>query len=231
MRNGIWIDNSSSVQPMFRNNRPYKYKESLGDGKNILFAGCSITANVGLADVPNGGWSQFLTDQLKNDLKISVSNNCSISGASTFEIISNVFRFLNNYEKPDMIFLLLPPVQREIASYSKTLDAAKVIDYNIFAILNQYCVEKDIQLFASTWDFYIPGVTSWFVDDNNDDLTTETLKEFDSYFIPNKINFAQDVFEASLYGSLSLEGYDRHPSEPVHAGYANMFYEEYENRK
>lgn len=227
----IWIENSFNVQPMFRWQSSYLYNESEGIGKSILFAGCSITANVGLKNSPDEGWSSFLIEMIKSDLEVSCVNNCSISGASTFEIISNIFRFLNLYSKPDIIFLLLPPVQRENNAYTRHVDAAKVMDYNIFHILDTYCKQNNIDLFASTWDFYIQGITSWFVDDTNNDLVNKTLKNFDSFFYPNKEKFKKDVFEASLYGKLSLEGTQQHPSEPIHVGYAKMFYEEYKKRK
>ena len=231
MDNKIWIDNSSEVQPMFRSSESYTYNTSDKDGKSILFAGCSITANVGLRNPPHGGWSHYLTEMIKENEPVSDTNNCAISGASTFEIISNVFRFLNKYDAPDFIFLLLPPIHRENNSYAKNLDSAIVLDYNIFNALDIYCRKNNIKLFASTWDFYIPGVTSWFVDDTNKGFTEETFRSFESFFTADKFAFAQDVFEASLYGYLSLEGEERHPAEPVHTGYARMFYEEYGKRK
>lgn len=179
---------------MFVHFDQYNYKEPEGYGNSFLFAGCSITANVGLDEVPAsgfGGWSRFLTEMLQDELEISAVNNCSISGASTFEIISNVFRFLNNYHKPNFIFLLLPPIHRESSSYARNVSAAQIIDYNIFSILHNYCKENNISLFASTWDFYISGITDWFVDDTNSDLSEKTLKEFDSFFIPNKKEFSK----------------------------------------
>lgn len=231
MDNSVWINNTQTVQPRFRNEEDYAYHSPIDNGKRLLFAGCSITANVGLETSPDGGWSDELIKILRDSIEISCSNNCSISGASTFEIISNVFRFISVYGKPDMIFMLLPPVQRESNAYAKTLEACKAIDYNMFSILDQYCNQNGIELIASTWDFYIEGVTSWFVDDNNKDETYKLLKDFDSFFFVDKDKFSQDVFEASGYGETSLEGEDRHPSLPVHIGYTQMFSEEYKRRK
>lgn len=227
----IWIKNSTKVQPMFKHESEYAYNPRSTDGLSILFAGCSITANVGLKTTPDGGWSSMLKDMLSEHESVSVSNNCSISGASTFEIISNIFRFLNNYEKPDIIFLLLPLVKREMPAYTRTTEASIVIDYNMFLILDNFCRAHGIKLFASTWDFYIPGVTSWFTDNDTLNSTESTFNTFKSFFAPDKIKFAQDVFEASSYGHLSLEGENNHPAEPIHMGYARMFYEEYTKRK
>lgn len=226
MDNHIWIKNSTMVQPRFKNQEYYPYSSSIDSGVRILFAGCSITANVGLPTSPDGGWSDLLVDRLKNEMDIASVNNCSISGGSTFEIISNIFRFFINYEKPNIIFLLLPPVQRESNSYAKDIEGCRAIDYNLFLILDSYCKENGIQLLASTWDFYIDGITSWFVDYNNKDEVNNLLKSFKSFFFVDKDKFSQDVFKASNEGLISLEGEDKHPSLPVHIGYSNMFYEE-----
>ena len=231
MDNAVWIENKKTVQPRFRNEESYQYNSPIDGENRILFAGCSITANVGLDTTPNGGWTDFVTDKLKNKISLSCANNCSISGASSFEIISNIFRFFSNYGNPNIIFLLLPPVQRETNAYAKDLEASKSIDYNIFLILDKYCTDNKIKLIASTWDFYIDGVTSWFVDDNNKDETYELLKDFKSFFFVNKQKFSKDVFEASDQGKISLEGEDKHPSLPIHVGYAKMFLNELENRQ
>jgi len=230
MDSHIWIKNSTLVQPRFTNEDSYQYNSPIDSGSRILFAGCSITANVGLPTSPDGGWSDLLVDRLKHEMDIASANNCSISGGSTFEIISNIFRFFINYGNPDIIFLLLPPVQRESNSYAKDIEGCKAIDYNIFLILDSYCKDNGIELIASTWDFYIDGVTSWFVDYNNNDEANNLLKSFKSFFFVDKDKFSQDVFEASGHGLISLEGEDKHPSLPVHVGYSNMFYTEWSGR-
>ena len=60
----IWIDNSQEVQPKFKNMGTFEEDKPSGDGINLLFSGCSITANVGLKDCPNGGWSSYLFEKI-----------------------------------------------------------------------------------------------------------------------------------------------------------------------
>lgn len=110
------------------------------DGKHILFAGCSVTYGTGLYS--KEVWSYLVYNKIKENEKVSGYYNISIPGTSTFESVTNIFRYINNYSKPDVIFLNLPDIARlytvieeinsEVTDWKDKVSLDKIEDFNYF---------------------------------------------------------------------------------------------------
>lgn len=229
----IWINDNPRVHNMFsdENNRPVGESHGVSfsddfrntNGKDVfLVAGCSITALCGMTSWSNIGnnWSRLLFNKIKNTDNYNSYINLSISGASIFEIIMNVFKYLYQYEKPKVIFLLLPGSGRHTAEITKTEEGASTLTYHSYYLLHEFCKINNIELFASSWDSYIPGINHFFVKKEGGSVN-EILNEFDTFYEMDN-NFVSDI--AYLNRHLGLVGEDdSHPGSALHIAYFNFF--------
>lgn len=90
------------------------------DGKHILFSGCSVTYGVGLKD--NEIWSSLLFNKIKEKEKVSGYYNLAIPGTGIFDIVINIFKYIDKYGSPDSIFINLPGPSRFYALINKEDD-------------------------------------------------------------------------------------------------------------
>jgi len=80
------------------------------EGKHILFSGCSNTYGYSLYNKEI--WPWLLYNKIKEKEKVSGYYNLAIPGTGVFEIVTNIFKYINKYTKPDVIFINLPHVGR-----------------------------------------------------------------------------------------------------------------------
>lgn len=137
----------------------------------ILCAGCSVTFGVGLRE--DELWPTML-EKLIDD-KNTDMYNISKPGWSAFDIVSNVFLYLRNFQKPAEIYILLPDEARttgysfiekshgtfvlvsgheednqEIKEEVMLSNATHIKNY--LFMLEEYCRVQNIKLFITTWN-------------------------------------------------------------------------------
>jgi hypothetical protein len=81
------------------------------DGLHVLFAGCSNTEGVG-QDIEKT-WSYLLYTELSKDYKLSGYFNIGKGGYGWQKIISATMNYINEYGKPDVLFINHPNLIRD----------------------------------------------------------------------------------------------------------------------
>jgi hypothetical protein len=86
------------------------------DGKHILFAGCSETFGQGgeLSDV----WARRLYCSIEKNEKVSGYYNIGRCGVGMQEIFSLLTDYIDQFGKPDVLFLLFPNMSRFISHFN-----------------------------------------------------------------------------------------------------------------
>jgi hypothetical protein len=112
------------------------------DGKHILFSGCSNTYGFSLYN--HEIWPWLLYNKIKEKEKVSGYYNLAIPGTGAFSMVSDIFKYINNYSKPDVIFINLPLLSR---FYSLVNDTGSSLEF-----------DKEINLIKKipTWHHSIP---------------------------------------------------------------------------
>ena len=77
---------------------------------HILFSGCSVTYGQGLLE--DEIWAKKLYNKIKQEIPVSGFFNLGVVGIGICDIVANIFKYIDNFGKPDLIFILLPPIQR-----------------------------------------------------------------------------------------------------------------------
>lgn len=80
------------------------------DGKHVLFSGCSVTYGIGL--LGDELWSYKLYNKISKEEKLSGYFNLGTSGMGIMQIVSNIYKYINHFGKPDCIFLNIPDPYR-----------------------------------------------------------------------------------------------------------------------
>lgn len=193
------FDNNVLTAPDLRVNghgfRSDEFKKN-HDKKHILFSGCSVTYGIGLLE--NEIWAKKLYNRLniKNDL--SGFFNLGLPGTSIFDIVANIFRYIDNFSKPDSIFIAMPNYQRRYVSnplkfnikdqvanpknkiyygvYKNNMkdefaDTLHIYAYHYLMFLEMFCKSNNIDLFYFTYtDNYIPMQLDRLFEINKKDL-------------------------------------------------------------
>jgi hypothetical protein len=108
-----WITNSTWEEDDFPlNSQNFRCSEFVTghEGKHVLFSGCSVTYGVGLYTKET--WSNVLYNKMQQRENLAGYYNLGTPGTSTFDIVSNVFKYMSLYGNPDAIFLDLPDMNR-----------------------------------------------------------------------------------------------------------------------
>lgn len=94
--------------------RSQHFKNLNQEDINILYTGCSWTFGSGLPE--NLMWTNFLTNKIQSENinKKVESFNVALPGAPIFSVIKNAMSFIRNYGKPTYIFMIVPPVSRDL---------------------------------------------------------------------------------------------------------------------
>jgi len=120
------------------------------DKKHILFSGCSMTAGNGLEESET--WAKMLYEELNKNDEYSGYFNLAISGGAVITIIHNIFKYFKLFGNPEVIFLLLPPIDRDNAFHVK--DFYEQIFFYNYLMLEQYCFSNKITLITTFWKDY-----------------------------------------------------------------------------
>lgn len=117
--------------------------------KHVIFAGCSNT--FGHGSKYEEVWSYQLYTKLTRHEYLSGYFNLGVPGGTVIEIITNIYRYIRKYSKPDTIFLLLPELERD-AQYLKHPDILLtpfVIEF--YKQFEDYCISNNIKLISTSW--------------------------------------------------------------------------------
>jgi hypothetical protein len=203
------------------NSKNYRSDEftSTHSGLHILFAGCSHALGVGLAD--NERWSQILYDKINSESSCSGYFNIARSGSSIKGSIINIFKYFEEYEKPDLIFFGVPEINRSITFLTnsnayldvtyenniKYLDNADLYfdSYHYYKMLELFCKGLGIKLISFDSDIQAPdefGVKSNFTNfDTYHDLVRQDAVDYMyEYSEKNKGRFDMKARDTLHYG-------------------------------
>lgn len=117
--------------------------------KHILFAGCSHT--FGYGSKYEEVWSHILYNKLLSEEPLSGYFNLGVEGASIIEIITNVYRYIRQYTKPDVIFLLLPDLERDFRYLKNPNILLTPFVIEFYKQFEDYCISNNIKLISTTW--------------------------------------------------------------------------------
>lgn len=201
--------------------------------KHILFSGCSSTYGVGLKK--EEVWSYKTYNEIKKLIDCSGYFNIAIGGNSIYRIILDIFKYCNNFGNPDIIFINLPDQYRffdfdykekeyKQIKYNdkKFFNFIKLLNYDIYTMLEQYCNSNNIKLFSFSWSIL------------DDDSTNEVFKNYNFetfYYINEKELFNKMVFLKEKNDSIFFEKArdDKHYGTGYHIFWNNFIFEKYVN--
>jgi hypothetical protein len=180
----LWENKSQNLTITYKLNnflfRSRHFEKLNLNSTNILFGGCSQTFGEGLPE--EYMWTNMLIKKLKkeNTFNNITDYNIGMTGDSIDLCIKNVIAFIEEYGKPDYVFLCLPDIGRSIFYsdrykeysifymnagflYLKDLQKRNMLqnykyEDNIqrhsltIRLFEKYCSEAGINLFWTTWD-------------------------------------------------------------------------------
>lgn len=117
--------------------------------KHILFAGCSNTFGEGIEY--EKVWSYRIYEKINKSEELSGYFNLGASGSSIFEILINVNRYIRKYSFPDVIFLLLPEIERDIRYFNSPKICLAEIICELYNQLELLCKVNNTKLLATSW--------------------------------------------------------------------------------
>jgi hypothetical protein len=175
--------------------------------KHILFSGCSNTYGIGLKK--EEVWAHRVYNNINELEGCSGYFNIGLSGNNIINSILNIFKYCKKFGNPNVIFINLPSQNRffdfdksenkyrivENLTLSKTHSIEKLMFYNYYFMLEQYCNANNIKLFSFTWDIYdeyfIKNKTNKFYESVNTIFKKHNFKSF--YYI-DKHDMANNLF-------------------------------------
>jgi len=101
------------------------------DGKHILFSGCSNSYGFSLYN--HEIWPWLLYNKIKEKEKVSGYYNLSMPGTGPLNMVSDIFKYINKYSKPDVIFINLPLLSRFytlVNDIGNTLEFAEEVNFS-----------------------------------------------------------------------------------------------------
>ena len=180
------------------NSKNYRSDEFTNNhsGVHVLFAGCSHALGVGLSDKER--WSEIIYNKINSNGDCSGYFNVARSGFSVKGSIINIFKYIDEFGKPDVIFFGVPEINRSIVfsddnkrymdviyrSNGKELDNADLYfeSYHHYKILELFCNFSGIRLISFDSDIQAPqdpGVKSTFLNFNTyHDLGVSEAQEY-----------------------------------------------------
>ncbi len=213
---------------------------------NILVAGCSNTFG---QEMPNELiWPSILKSNIENDYSSVQLYNLGVSGLDTQRIIRNCYKFIENYGKPEYIFLLLPPIQRVIylnkkskhfntmqdPVYSRQItDMTKVFFKNKSSLpgnmASNILTIKNFESFCSTNNIML----SWFCWER---VSQSIYEELNFKGLISESNFAdktqllmstidKDEQESNKYWHFTAD--NDHPGSKFHLTWSSLFFDKF----
>jgi hypothetical protein len=167
--------------------------------KHILFSGCSYTFGTGLTKEET--WANQVYKKFDDKYGCSGYFNLGLKGNNIYSSILNIFKYCKNFGNPEAIFINLPESKRffdfdkkeskyKITYYNKVDDSFyinKLITYNTYLMLEQYCNSNNIKLFSFTYDC---------LDKDGFECTNELFKKFNfkTFYYINQEKMVEDLF-------------------------------------
>jgi hypothetical protein len=190
--------------------RSDEFKNDHG-GVHLLFSGCSNTFGIGLKKEECWSWKTYQKITEKNIT--SGYFNLGSPGASIQEIIINLFKYFKNYGNPNYIFLNLPnhtrfflynqennkflPTVNDFDNYN----SARLINYQYYLMLEQYCNSNNIKLYSLSWDHENKDVLLNFNNKNQKNMRLESTNKifkkynFTTFYITNIDSMSKEIAE------------------------------------
>ena len=189
------IENNENWNVYFKNKNSWPFENDLNNfgfrsdnfkkdhnGTHVLFNGCSNTFGVGLNK--NEMWSTIVNDKIINN---SGYFNLSIPGTSILNQIVNFFKYFNNYGNPDIIFFNMPDLIRFYsikndvycdANYNdESLPILKLLAYQYYVMLEQYCISHNIKLYSFSWHEETESFMSLFFNSTFYNINNKNIAE------------------------------------------------------
>lgn len=221
------------------------------DGKHILFSGCSVTYGVGL--YTEELWSYLLYNKIKEKEKVSGYYNLGTPGTGVFDIVSNIFKYINMYGNPDTIFIDLPELTRFYALVdSKTSAWTNEVPINRYEYLRygyrhaRYAGDRECSIvqekliYAYQYLFMLQTFCKFnniqlylfsYIDDLNYFMN---ITDLDSYYKLNSVDLLKKIYkyhEDNPKDKFYLIARDNnHPGTGQHYAWAEEMYEKYAMR-
>ena len=141
-----------SVKDLYRSNSSFFRSDEFSkkhDGLHILFAGCSITFGDGMFE--EYSWPYLVHQKISQSMKTSGLYNIAFPGANHSDIILQIFKYINEYGNPDLIFINFPDIERQIEHGMGKTVTSEVVS-GLYMTLELYCKSQDIRLISFSWD-------------------------------------------------------------------------------
>lgn len=116
---------------------------------HVIFAGCSNTFGEGIHYEKT--WAYRLYKEIYKKESLTGYFNLGSSGASIFEILTNVHRYIRKYGMPNTIFLLLPEIERDIRYFIKPEISLTTIIAELYNQLEFLCKQSGTLLISTSW--------------------------------------------------------------------------------
>ncbi len=238
----VKLTNKKKTQKVFYElNNDFHRSESFStldkNKTNVLFAGCSVTFGEYL---PEGyAWPSHVYNYMKDNFSdLGEFHVLSYPGGTASKIVSNIFKYLKNYGKPDYIMVLLPDMFRYYGPHNDGSGFAPSITYatgveladnmtpfkgmyefqSHYRMLDSVCELLGITLFGTSWDTL---ANQKMIDLNFKtyrDMPKENLIEKAKHLDLNDYSYYDDSFLISAAD-------DRHPGLITQLAYAGHFVE------
>lgn len=223
-------------------------------GLHILFAGCSNTYGLG-TDIENI-WSTRVYNKIKETQEVSGYNNVGINAGSIIEIVLHVFRYIEKFGNPDVIFMLLPERDRDDEFFFDDYAEKYADGFNlsIYHALDIFCRSNEIALISSTWVSNYTNLWDSFSSfakykgdspnrilegpkiRNEKTMFDDFIKTFKSFEVFNKKKIIQDLYDYSMNNPddpnlYTAKDRGRHFGNAFHYAWSQQMYERFLNEK
>jgi hypothetical protein len=211
-------------------------------GMHILFAGCSVTYGEGvfLEDC----WAYKIYKEISKNNKTSGYFNVAAPGATNLEAIAQTFKYIEKFGKPDVIFMNLPDLSRDVFEFYEPQikptssqdieDVSKQVSVNrvssevieFYGALSLFCKLLNIKLYTFSWHNKSIKLNKKTLNHFNYLENFYTFKEKDlqnhcyKYLENNKKSNLKPIFITALDGV--------HQGVAVHDFYFNFIYDIYQ---
>jgi hypothetical protein len=201
-------------------------------GKHIVFSGCSNTFGVGLEKEELWAWKTY-KKIIKNE-ECSGFFNLGVGGTGIMHMVINIFKYCKKYGNPDVIFINLSNQNRMfhyVTGYYKLKfddndneHNIKLLNYQYYFMLEQYCNSNKIKLYSFTWDHHgFPG------ENTNSLFKKYNFKTFYSYDLKILLENLKKLEEQTddKYFMVARDG--KHQGTGYHSFWSDFIYEKYVN--
>jgi len=144
------------------------------DGLHLLFSGDSVTFGEGLN--VDEIWANIVYSEVSKSHKTSGYFNLAVPGTGSPMHIINMFKYFKKYGNPDYIFFNMSEMHRfydylpDIGMFTHKIysnlnmpnleemekdswvNTLRLLNFNLYFMLEQYCRSNNIKLFSFSWD-------------------------------------------------------------------------------